>query len=436
MLIKELAKKPVKTANKTPAKRTKTGAAVETSAKTERFISVRMYNVGFGDAFLVQIPSKERPYRILFDCGSIKANGTTIADVAKQIIEESRDGGTAHIDLVVATHRHRDHVSGFAGDAWSGVEVGEVWMPWTEDPRDPKAKKIRDSQSKLAAALTTALQTRALASPAAATSLQPIIEMVGNSLANEAAMNTLHNGFAGSPKRRFLPEENMGTDPMSVEQIPGVQFYILGPSRDEEVIRDMDPPKGGSYLALNAGLDAEGAAPEPFGPDWRYTPYASGGAGSPLSTADRATIEGFSDDLESGVAVALDKAVNGTSLMIVMAIGKAYLLFPGDAQWGTWNAALAVPDWQALLKKTAFYKVGHHGSHNATPKAFVETILPNDFAAMASTFHVDQWPNIPKAALMTALGTKTKKLVRSDQHAEVEGFTYEGTDCIQTLIPF
>ncbi len=309
-------------------------------------------------------------------------------------------------------------------------------MPWTEDPKDPKAKKIRESQTKLAAALTTALQARVLASPGAAASLQPIVEMVGNSLANEAAMNTLHNGFAGNPKRRFLPEENTATDPVLVEQIRGVQFYILGPSRDEAVIRDMDPPKGGSYLALNAGLDAEGAVPEPLGPDWRYTPYASEVPGQSLSPADRATIEGFSDDLESGVAVALDKAVNGTSLMIVITVGKAHLLFPGDAQWGTWNAALAVPEWQALLKQTAFYKVGHHGSHNATPKTFVETILPNDFAAMASTFHVDQWPDIPKAALMAALGTKTKKLVRSDQKKKVDGFTYEAGDCIQTLVPY
>jgi beta-lactamase superfamily II metal-dependent hydrolase len=155
-----------------------------------------------------------------------------------------------------------------------------------------------------------------------------------------------------------------------------------------------------------------------------------------LSMADRQTIEGFSDDQESGVAVALDKAVNGTSLMLVVSVGKAQLLFPGDAQWGTWSAALEIPEWQALLKRTAFYKVGHHGSHNATPKAFVETILPNDFAAMASTCHVDQWANIPKAELMSALGAKTKRLVRSDQTTKVKGFLYDEGNCIQILVPY
>ena len=39
-------------------------------------------------------------------------------------------------------------------------------------------------------------------------------------------------------------------------------------------------------------------------------------------------------------AVSLDKAVTGTSLMLVLKIGSTHLLFPGDAQWGTRLAAM------------------------------------------------------------------------------------------------
>ena len=44
------------------------------------------------------------------------------------------------------------------------------------------------------------------------------------------------------------------------------------------------------------------------------------------------------------------------------------LLFPGDAQWENWQWALLQPGIGDLLKGVDVYKVGHHGSRNATPK--------------------------------------------------------------------
>lgn len=35
--------------------------------------------------------------------------------------------------------------------------------------------------------------------------------------------------------------------------------------------------------------------------------------------------------------------------------------------WGTWLNVLQDPEWKSLLERVAFYKIGHHGSHNATP---------------------------------------------------------------------
>ena len=402
-----------------------------------RSLSITMYNVGFGDAFLVEIPAKARTHRILFDCGSIKANGEAIDDVVNRIINDCTDQHGSHIDLLVATHRHRDHVSGFASERWNAVTVGEVWMPWTEDPRDPKARKIRETQSKLALALDSSLAVSAAASPAAAASLAPIRTMVGNALTNEAAMGTLHTGFLGAPTRRFLPAKDAGVDPIVLNQLPEVQFFVLGPSRDESVIRDMDPPKGEGYLAMRAGLDQTGGCPEPLAPEWRYTPFASGVDEQWLSAGDRKMISSFSQDDALALAVSLDKAVNGTSLLIVMKVGQSHLLFPGDAQWGTWRAAMAVPEWRTLLKKTAFYKIGHHGSHNATPVSLVTDLLPDGFAAMASTMAMPSWPNIPKPQLLDALKHKSPRVARSDERSKVQGFDY-GSDgrTVSVRIPF
>ena len=73
------------------------------------------------------------------------------------------------------------------------------------------------------------------------------------------------------------------------------------------------------------------------------------------------------------IVTALDDAMNNTSLILLFKIGKKSLLFPGDAQWENWQYALEVSDQKAaykkLLKNVDLYKVGHHGSLNATPKS-------------------------------------------------------------------
>jgi beta-lactamase superfamily II metal-dependent hydrolase len=61
--------------------------------------------------------------------------------------------------VVVATHRHEDHVSGFRAPAWDDVWVGEVWMPWTEDPKNEEAAEIAIDRTRLALRLSQAFGT-------------------------------------------------------------------------------------------------------------------------------------------------------------------------------------------------------------------------------------------------------------------------------------
>lgn len=123
------------------------------------------------------------------------------------------------------------------------------------------------------------------------------------------------------------------------------------------------------------------------------------------------TVVGSGSDFD--LVTKLEKAVNGTSLMLMFVVGRAHLLFPGDAQWGTWSAALADPEWNELLSKTTFYKVGHHASHNATPRAFVEKHLSRKFSAMVSTRKVKKWPDIPRGPLLEALRARSNRVIRS-----------------------
>ena len=393
-------------------------------------VTVRMYNVGFGDAFLVRIPGKTGDRKILMDCGSIKqGDGGSIDDVVDSIIEDVKDkDGKPRIDVVVATHRHRDHVSGFASPAWGDVAVQEVWMPWTENPADEEARRIRDLQSKLALTLHAEL-TRLGAD-------EDLIDLAANALSNEAAMQTLHSGFMGNATRRFLPPRDRQKCTFVVDCLPGVTVNAMGPSFDEDVIANMEPPQGKSYLQLVESAAAEREDPRPpFPGDWTVDPPS----GLQLTAEERKIVDGVGDEDESVVAAALDGAVNGTSLVLMLQIGRSCFLFPGDAQWGTWNMILEDADWPALLAKTTFLKVGHHGSHNATPKPFVEDILPKPPAelwAMVSTIKRGTWP-IPKKELMAALGKRTKKLVRSDQIPQAQQGVFASKESlyVETEIP-
>jgi hypothetical protein len=83
------------------------------------------------------------------------------------------------------------------------------------------------------------------------------------------------------------------------------------------------------------------------------------------------------------LAIKLNSHTNNTSLVLAIEIIDSgdVLLFPGDAQFGNWKSwekvSFKLKDKEGnekiiksddLLKRTVFYKTGHHASHNATAK--------------------------------------------------------------------
>jgi beta-lactamase superfamily II metal-dependent hydrolase len=423
--IKKTTKKPTakKAAAKTAAKK---GAASNPAKTAPGKVTVRMYNAGFGDAFLLIIPAKDRDRKVLIDCG-VHASGRnpklSISELVKKIVEDVTEDETPRIDVVIATHRHQDHVEGFREALWAKVEVGEVWMPWTENRKDPVATEIRDTQGKIASKLEETLKKKLLdpqklgLSRAKIKEMKELLDFIWNSLPNAKPMDTLHEGFAGGVKvrRRFLPYKTRRKNSFETDLLPGVIIHAMGPSRDPEVIRDMNPPKGKSYLRLMESLLDAGEQYVPFRDEWVLDADEFNNANNMLTPNEIKKIRNVGDGSEFGVAVKLEDAVNGTSLMLMFQIGKAFLLFPGDAQWGTWESAKNDSEWFRLLEKTNFYKVGHHGSHNATPKEFVTDILKENFLAMVPVRPIKRFKRIPRTPLIDALRNKPGKVVRSDK---------------------
>lgn len=403
-------------------------------------LNVRMYKMGFGDCFLLTFGGKtgrkrDADVHVLIDCGSITEGSAQVSRVAQDVIATiTPANGKPRLELVVATHRHRDHVGGFKDPAWSGVEVGEVWMPWTEDRLDPAATRLRNRQSAFAMALSKAAAVAGMsedddpldgtAPPPGgdekAASKRATYAMALNALTNEKAMATLHTGFAGRPPRHFLPVKDVACEARKLAGLPGVRIHVLGPPRDEAAMANMNPPDGSAYLRQRAAAaDGETVNDAAAFPASWHLDRAAFDKGHPRSTFSldyQNKVDTIAEEPDGDLAAAIDRAVNNTSLILMFEVGDQWLLFPGDAQWGAWNAALTEPACRALLARTTFYKVGHHGSHNATPKELIETLIGSPFTAFFSTAPVKQWPDIPRQPLVDAISEKGK-YARSDDEA-------------------
>ena len=384
-------------------------------------VTVSMYNVGFGDCFLLRFPGPDRERTMLVDCGSIKQGTAGGIDlIVEQVIKDITRDGKARIDVIAMSHRHKDHVSGFGNDAWRDVEVGEVWLPWTENPDDARARQILQEMSSFAASLQREVTDDPTALGILPAEQELLDHVIDNTLtlSNDKALATLHRGFKASMgpiPRRYL---SRSPDKLTTDALPGVSVHVLGPSRDEEVIRDLDPPSAESFLGAAAGLtDLDLSDRLPF-------PDSPPPLGSAASQALKDRLREIANRSAVLAAATLESAVNNTSLMLVFEVGEAILLFPGDSQWGSWKINLDDQLRAELLERTTFYKIGHHGSHNATPVTFIESIIntlggpASEVWAAASVTRHGRFTEIPKPTLLQELGKKVgdaKRVVRSDQ---------------------
>ncbi|HVQ10133.1 MAG TPA: hypothetical protein VMS43_17045 [Allosphingosinicella sp.] len=121
----------------------------------------------------------------------------------------------------------------------------------------------------------------------------------------------------------------------------------------------------------------EGSENEPRPPGWE----ALSEAYEDEANAYR-SISGDWTEAADALALKLDSDTNNSSLVLAFELPDGrVLLFPGDAQvgnWESWDRQLypAAPadgarqqTIEEILRRVVFYKVGHHGSHNATARA-------------------------------------------------------------------
>jgi hypothetical protein len=440
----------------------KTASKVTTKPGNYR-VKVRMYRQGLGDCFLISLKrSDATDYKILIDCGVILGTpdaSTTMTKVVDDIVATT--GGK--VDLLLATHEHWDHLSGFiqAASSFKRLSVGEVWLAWTEDPNDPLAAELRKERRQAIAALQMADTTLRLTG-------NRQLPGNGNSNVDVVADMLSFFGAAGSGTTSDALEKVKGMasvrycrpkdEPVDLRD-PAAKIYVLGPPQDAKLIRRTLPGKN-SPEAYGLALDGTGVLPvdvkealasedddPPFdaiyaiptaiarGMDFfRNYYWGPGDNASSWRTIDSEWLDSASD-----LALALDNATNNTSLVIAIELnGGDVLLFVADAQVGNWESWQQIA-WQVdgkkitgpdLLAHTMFYKVGHHGSHNATLKEHgLESMTNLRIAAIPVNHEMaikKRWGNMPLPQIVDALNKKTGgKVIRIDEslRAPIEGVT-------------
>jgi beta-lactamase superfamily II metal-dependent hydrolase len=454
--VKKTPRKPTGSAENAATKRraskTRLAAADKFRAK------VRMYRQGLGDCFLITLPRRGTdPYFILIDCGVIlgtKDPKIMMTKVVENIINTT--GG--RLNLVVATHEHWDHISGFlqTRELWEGkteeddkkLEVDEVWLAWSEDSADDLAKKLNRDRHGLRLALTgAAAHLRMAGSTGTADEVTSLLEFFGATGSGRTTADALEIIKRLSPNLRFCRPEDAPVIPDGTE----VKIYVLGPPHDEKLLKQYKPSTKqpetyGLALAELFMSDIQPALGDPS-----YGAPFDTASQIPMMVAEQMTffkthywgedadsdekdqgwrrIAGSWLDSSSALALQLDSATNNTSLVLAFELGDGdVLLFASDAQVGNWlswqnlkwevdGKAVTGPD---LLRRTIFYKVGHHGSHNATLRELgLEQMTGLELAFMPVDHEMavkKRWGKIPLTELLNRLNKVTKsRVVRIDE---------------------
>lgn len=422
--------------------------------------SVRVYRHGLGDCILVRIKRKDkRDFTLMIDCGVVTGSDpAALREAVENLVSETKPKapGDLALDAVVVTHEHWDHVSGFlqAEQSFKALDgkVGEVWLAWTEDEDDKLAKDVKNEMGAAKRALAESARRLGAASSGAA--LLEDIAVVGSFGA--AGGRTTKDAFeVARSLSKNLRYWKPGDAPFEIDGA-NARIYALGPPRDIKKIRKINPTKSaletygfdlkvdgalprGLAAALDTPEDVERIEESPF--HERVTIPQKEAEALPFfkenyfqSAEDWRRIDGDWLGPTVDFALALQSYTNNTSLVLAIELGAPgrgdVLLFAADAQVGNWlswqECAWSQTTGDDLLRRTVFYKVGHHGSHNATLRAeglermesLQAAIIPVD-GGMALK---KRWGRMPLPELIEALKEKVSGdgLFRTDSCPEGE----------------
>jgi beta-lactamase superfamily II metal-dependent hydrolase len=462
-------------------------------------VTVRMYRQGHGDCFLIAFPrdGDGTPYYVLIDCG-YKPGSPGFLDHGKSIdaiVRHLHAACGGHLDLAILTHEHQDHLNGIwkKNDPYfEDFEIDEAWVAWTEDPGNPLAEELRTRHKDQLLGLLDARRRLVALAGEADPAVARVDALLGLELggADEQLNMAEMLAAAGAPEKSVNKQamklvkdkaaakrgcffRSPGGEPLRLDGAAGIRAFVLGPPESAELIADEDPRDGEGFPQEHA-FSFSGAFRAPKGPPSSpfrrhfFVPLTSafrrktafftkryGHGNGPVDDSDRIEIPADApwrriDDewLYSAetLALKLNTGINNTSLVVAFELPKSkkVLFFAADAQRGNWASwkdvtftdGAATVKAKDLLARAVLYKVGHHGSHNATLTGSADDAEhPNlawmgqgaaasEFTAMITA--VNEWAKTqkwvhPLPSIRAALASKAQgRVLQTDENTPVK----------------
>ncbi|QSX74005.1 hypothetical protein HIV01_012335 [Lysobacter arenosi] len=376
-------------------------------------IEIRAYVVGFGDCILLRLPDKKQTRHVLVDFGRAPNDAVSL-ERFPAIARDIAATCNGHLDLVVVTHEHLDHMEGFyrEREIFDKMDIDRIWMGLPSHPDYyadyPKAKLQKRLHETVSSFADSATKKGLVLHPA-------FRSLLINNLSNKDRIDYLR-GLGKQPPLYLARGKGAGTAKWS----PSIRVRVLAPEKDTSVYYGSSGRTRAFMDTLARQPNAAKARRPSDGFAWDFANVARGDDGSlpGCSASDfhrlRRAIR------EEGVAAArfLDKAQNNTSLCLLIEAVSKRLLLPGDAELESWEKIRQHSGKD--LKPVDFMKVSHHGSHNGTPLDLLDTLLPVKRAGQAKIL-VSTKRNIygtknpvPDTALLTELRRRCSELVTTD----------------------
>ena len=378
-------------------------------------ITLRAYNVLFGDSLLVSWDEADGKHHAWVDFGNFHNDKNAVFE---KVYADVLDRTKGKLDLLVITHRHMDHMEGFFSLRKKFKTDFTIQRLWHAHVTSTVDHVFEIAEQSLRGMLPVSI-------PASDSEIGRVFRnnfgAAGDKIKKQMADILKEAGVPAS--RIFKIHRQTNLTPALPPGISKLKIEVLGPEKNSKLyLQPLEHALRAHGIALtSANGRIKAKRKDPFD-GVRGVKFSK----SPLcKLADAARLRRQLQNGGLGLLAAVDTTRNNTSIVMRLTHGSARLLLVGDAEEKSWE----------ILKKNGpsslvadLIKVGHHGSINASPDFSFKAVMPTKLADNAAVISTDDdrftgENEVPKDSVLNGWRDRLKdpsRLLRTDRKANME----------------